>query len=569
MTTALTMTLSRYISSRLADLGTTFAFGVPGAFVMPVWQELNGTPQIILSRHETGGAYMADGYSRVTGKIGVLVATVGPGIANCLPGVTAAYRDSTPMLVVTGQNPVSSFGRGAFLESFALDRSPSPVDVFKPITKASFEIVSIEQAKFFVDTALRLATSGRPGPVHLSIPIDLQQQEIPGIGSRLPLRSSRNPQPETLLGTAVEAAAQALGTARRPLILAGWGAWQSGAAELVNELAGMIDAPVLTTTKGLVVGDAVQQHLLGHVGPGQRGDIASFLKEYDCDALLVAGASLSAYYCGPLQPALQSATLIRIDVDADQLYRRFEPDVAVLGDVGAALTGVLARLRAEPAPPRESPQEQLTAWHRTAADALQRQGIEHGDSVSMAGFVGRLRALLPEDSLIIPDAGNHWLDVLALTHQPPSGLRVLANCGLGSMGWAIGAAVGAAFADVGRKVVCVTGDGSMLMHGTELSVAAEHGRDLSVIVFNNRAHGRVRLGQKLDFGAEQMGTDIEEVDFTAWAAAMGITSGRVSTVGDVEAVAAPLLRRRGTVLIEVMCSPDEMPACLRNWIDAE
>jgi acetolactate synthase-1/2/3 large subunit len=565
----MTMTLSRYISRRLADLGTTFAFGVPGAFVMPVWQELNGTPQIILSRHETGGAYMADGYSRVTGKLGVLVATVGPGIANCLAGVTAAYRDSTPLLVITGQNPVASFGRGGFLESFALDRSASPVDVFRPITKASLEIVSIDQAKFFVDTALRLATSGRPGPVHLSIPIDLQQQEIPGLDDRPAPPRCGTPVPETLLGTAVEAAARLLGTARRPLILAGWGTWQSGAAQFLDHLAGRIDAPVLTTTKGLVVGDVVQQRLIGHVGPGQRGDIASFLEEYDCDVLLVAGASLSAYYCGPLQPALQSSTLIRIDIDADQLYRRFEPDVAVLGDVRAVLAGILTWLEAEPPSTRVSPQRQLAAWHGAAADALGRQAIQYGEDVSMAGFVSRLRTLLPEDALIIPDAGNHWLDVLALTHQPPSGLRVLANCGLGSMGWAIGAAVGAAFADAGRKVVCVTGDGSMLMHGTELSVAAEHGLDLTVIVFNNRAHGRVRLGQKLDFGAEQMGTDIAEVDFTAWAAAMGITSGRVGTVADVETVAVPLLRHRGTVLIEVMCSPDEVPACLRNWMDAK
>lgn len=565
----MTMTLSRYISRRLADLGTRFAFGVPGALVMPVWQELNGAPQIILSRHETGGAYMADGYSRVTGKLGVLVATVGPGIANCLPGVTAAYRDSTPLLVITGQNPVASFGRGGFLESFTLDRSASPVDVFRPITKASLEIVSIDQSQFFVDTALRLATSGRRGPVHLSIPIDLQQQEIPGLDDR-PVQPRRGTlPPETLLGTAVEAAARLLGTAGRPLILAGWGTWQSGAAHLVDQLAGKIDAPVLTTTKGLVVGDAVQQRLIGHVGPGQRGDIASFLKEYDCDVLLVAGASLSAYYCGPLQPALHAATLIRIDIDADQLYRRFEPDVAVLGDVRAVLAGILTRLEAEPPSARVSPQAQLAEWHGAAAKALERQAIQYGEEVSMAGFVSRLRALLPEDALIIPDAGNHWLDVLALTHQPPSGLRVLANCGLGSMGWAIGAAVGAAFADAGRKVVCVTGDGSMLMHGTELSVAAEHGRDLTVIVFNNRAHGRVRLGQKLDFGAEQMGTDIAEVDFTAWAAAMGIASGRIRTVADVEAVAAPLLRRRGTVLIEVMCSPDEVPACLRNWMDAK
>jgi acetolactate synthase-1/2/3 large subunit len=210
--------LSEYLRQRLAAAGVIRAFGVPGYFVMPIWQAFVSAPSIVLARHESGAAFMADGYSRVTGRLGVVLATTGPGMTNCVTGVACAYRDSVPMLVITGQAPTATFGRGAFLESYILDRSTSPGALFAPITKKSIEIVDPEHAAFMIDTAISLALSGRPGPVHLSVPIDLQQREIP-TGGGVPLGFS----PNSVAHTAVAGVARAtelLEGARRPMLLA-------------------------------------------------------------------------------------------------------------------------------------------------------------------------------------------------------------------------------------------------------------------------------------------------------------------------------------------------------------
>jgi acetolactate synthase-1/2/3 large subunit len=183
----------------------------------------------------------------------------------------------------------------------------------------------------------------------------------------------------------------------------------------------------------------------------------------------------------------------------------------------------------------------------------------------MAGTMARLGEWLPPDAIVVPDAGNHWLDTLSL-HQPQRAGGILLNCGLGAMGWGIGAAVGVALADLGRKTVCVTGDGSMLMHGTELSVAAEHGADLLVLVFNNRSHGRVRLGQ-LEFDGGPLGTSLPDIDLTGWMSAMGISAFRVSRPDDVGPVLHRALEQKGTVGVEIRCHADEKPAFLRGWID--
>ena len=184
----------------------------------------------------------------------------------------------------------------------------------------------------------------------------------------------------------------------------------------------------------------------------------------------------------------------------------------------------------------------------------------------MSGAIARLSALLPEDAVVVPDAGNHWLDTISL-HRAPRGGGLQLNCGIGAMGWAIGAAVGMAFARPDSRTVCVTGDGSMLMHGTELSVAAEHRLNLLTVVFNNGSHARVRLGQQQDFHGDTLATDIPSIDFGQWMATMGVRPFLVERPEQVEPVFREALATPGTVGVEVRCRADEVPASLRAWVE--
>lgn len=568
------MNLSDYIHERLRREGVTQAFGVPGSFVMPLWQRFKSDPEIILARHESGAVFMADGWSRATGRLGVALATIGPGLTNCVTGVASAYRDSVPLLLITGQAPTASFGRGAFLESYVLDRSFSPASIFAPITKKSMEIVDLANAGFLVDSALALAQSGRPGPVHVSVPVDLQYGELahPPRPKRAHEESGawvgHNPGRAAVRSDALVSAAAKLATASRPLLLVGWGSVLARAGHQIEAFADELNALVVSTAKAVSCLPGLHPRLLGHLGPGQRSDLLGALGDYDPDVILVLGASMSHYYAEPLRGLLERAVVIRADIDGDQLGLRVQPDVPLHGDVATVVSDLRVLLKEQPAAVDRPMPELAAAFQGRGVRAGAAQELLFRDAVSMSGVVARLAAMLPEDAVVVPDAGNHWLDTLALyTPAGAGGLQL--NCGLGPMGWAIGAAVGMALGDRTRKIVCVTGDGSMLMHGVELSVAAEHQADVLAVVFNNRGHGRVRLGQKSDLDGDPLATSIPAVDFTTWMTVMGIPAFKVTSPRDVAPAFADALAVKGTSGIEVECDPDEVPACLRDWIETD
>jgi acetolactate synthase I/II/III large subunit len=567
--------LTDYLHQQLSAAGVTRAFGVPGYFVMPVWHAFRKDPQIILARHEGGAAFMADGYARATGNLGVVLTTSGPGVTNTATGVASAYQDSVPMLVISGQGSPTTFGRGVFQESFLLDRSASPAALLAPITKTALEIVAPENAAFMIDTAITLALSGRRGPVHLSIPLDQQQLDIP-------VPPPPRPDSPPTVGDVPAApcildAAELLRSACRPLILAGWGSMLARAQPEIARLSAQLGAVVVTSTKAVSCLPRDHPMLLGHFGPGQRSDIAQAVSSYQPDVVLVVGASLSRYYANPLAAVLENAATIRIDISAEQVAFRMRADVGIVGDAReavSALRSVIAAGGADSgAEPDRSAVELVSAFQERAERAALRQKPESHGMPSVAGTIVRLSRMLPPDAVVIPDAGNHWLDTISLCRAGRTG-GVQLNCGVGAMGWAIGASVGMAMvasqqgaAGRGPLTVCVTGDGSMLMHGAELTVAAEHELNLLVVVFNNRSHGRVRLGQRLDFDREPMGTDIPGIDFAQWMSAMGLRTFRIDHADQVDEVLAAALATPGTVGVEVLCHPDEVPACLRSWIE--
>jgi acetolactate synthase-1/2/3 large subunit len=556
--------LSEFLHRRLATAGVMRAFGVPGYFVMPIWQEFSrGAPEIVLARHESGAAYMADGHSRTTRTLGVVLATSGPGMTNCVTGVACAYRDSVPMLVITGQAPTSTFGRGAFLESYLLDRSTSAAALLSPITKKSIEIVDPANGAFLIDTAISLSQSGRPGPVHLSIPIDLQQTEIPD--DRPPhVHTTSQGHEQVAFGAAITHVADLLAHAARPLLLAGWGCMLAGAEGELTALAEETGALVVTSTKALSCLPTWHPSRFGHLGPGQRSDTARVINDYAPDVVVITGASLSSYYAEAIAPALDTAALVRIDIDPDSLQLRRMPDVAIHGDARAVLQALRYASRTRQAAKRG--RSLADDFQSKARRALAAQPPAYGTHPSVSGTIARLAEMLPADAVVVPDAGSHWLDTISL-HQAQRAGGIQLNCGIGAMGWAIGASIGMATASTDRLTVCITGDGSMLMSGGELSVAAEHRLNHLTLVFNNQSHGRVRIGQRMDFDGEPFRTDIPPIDFAQWMAAMGIRSFKIEHPWQVEPTLKDAIKSPGTVGVEILCDPDETPASLRNWIE--
>ncbi|MGH7184944.1 MAG: thiamine pyrophosphate-binding protein [Pseudomonadota bacterium] len=363
-------------------------------------------------------------------------------------------------------------------------------------------------------------------------------------------------------------AADLLCAAARPMLLAGWGCMRSGAEADLALLAEEISAVVVSSTKAVSCLPARHPHRLGHLGPGQRSDIAETIRQFAPDVVVAIGASLSSYYTQPIADVLDHATLIRIDVDPDNLYLRRAVELAIVGDARHTVIALreAIRVRRSRAVASEDAPALVGAFHAKARRAALAQPTEYASHPAMSGTLARLGAMLPAQSIVIPDAGNHWLDTIAL-HCPQHAGGLQLNCGIGAMGWAIGASVGIAMAHPGHRTVCVTGDGSMLMHGAELSVAAEHGLNLVTLVFNNRSHGRVRLGQRMDFDGEPFGTDIPSIDFATWMAAMGLRTFKIERPDQVEPVLKESLSTPGTVGIEIMCHPDEVPASLRDWIE--
>jgi acetolactate synthase-1/2/3 large subunit len=343
---------------------------------------------------------------------------------------------------------------------------------------------------------------------------------------------------------------------------------RSGAEADLALLAEEISAVVVSSTKAVSCLPGGHPYRLGHLGPGQRCDIVETIRRYAPDVVVVIGASLSSYYTQPIADVLERATLIRIDVDPDNLHLRRGVELAIVGDARGSVIALREAIRTRQ--PRvtadDSVRRLVGAFQAKARHAALAQPIEFDSYPSMSGTLARLGAILPARCTVVPDAGNHWLDTITL-HNPKHAGGLQLNCGIGAMGWAIGASVGIAMAKPEQLTVCVTGDGSMFMSGAELSVAAEHGLNLVTLVFNNRAHGRVRLGQRMDFGGEPFGTSIPSIDFAAWMMAMGVRTFKIERSDQVEPVLKEAVSTPGTVGVEIMCHPDEVPASLRNWIE--
>jgi acetolactate synthase-1/2/3 large subunit len=539
--------------SYLKAEGVEVVFGIPGGLLHPFFEvlERDGTIKLVLSRHEEGAAFMADGFARVGRKLSVCAGTSGPGATNLLTGVACAYADGVPMLVVTGQAASHALGKGAAQETSREDMDI--VAMFRPVTKYSAMVTSAGSMGQHLRRALRHALCGRPGPVHLNVPVDLWEKPLEE--EWFDPRTYR-PATSAFDRAAVQNAAMALIKARRPLIFAGAGVAGAGAQEHLRTLAELLPARVATTPRGKGVFSERHALSLGVMGFAGHADARDAMLGSDVDVLLTVGTSLNETATLNWRPELaRDRKLIQLDIDPDRIGRNYPVDIALVGDARTVLIELvyhLHRLIREGRSPASS-------WGEAPPldpgnGRFLEPALRSSNQLPLTPQRWRrdLEEVLPDNAIVFSDIGGHMLSNIHYLSMGEGQTFVL-NLGFGSMGHGTVAPIGAALAAPTRPVVAIVGDACFTMNGMELISAAEQDIKVIWIVEHNNMHGITWHGSKLVGSRQPLRTvrNRRTLDVAGMARAMGLSAWVVEGPGDLQRVFTEALAVRGPALIEV------------------
>ena len=530
--------------------GVSVVFGIPGGLLHPFFEVIETDPDIelVVTKHEEGAAFMADGYARVSRRLSVCAGTSGPGATNMITGVACAFADGIPMLVVTGQVASHMFGKGAAQETSREDMDI--VAMFRPVTKYSAMVTSPESMAQHLRRALRQALSGRPGPVHLNVPVDLWERPLEEAWFD---PKTYRPDTRTFDRAAVQRAATHLMHAKRPVLFAGGGVGIAGAEEHLRALAELLPARVATTPrgKGLFAEDhALSLGVMGFAGHAAAREV---LLGAGTDVLLTVGTSLNETATLNWTPELrQNRVFIQLDIDSDRIGRNYPVDVALVGDAQTVLVEIvyhLHRMMREGGRP-------ASTWADVPPPSRVYSSPELRTSEQVPLTPQRwrkdLEEVLPSDAVIFSDIGGHMLsNIHYLTIK--SGQKFVLNLGFGSMGHGTVAPVGAALVDKKRPVFAIIGDACFTMNGMELVTAAEYGIRVIWIVENNNMHGITWHGSKL-VGARVPLDAVRykrPLEVAAIARAMGLAAWVVDSPGQIQNAVLEALAYSGPSLIEV------------------
>ncbi len=522
----------------LIEQGCTTVFGYPGASVVDIYDALRSRSSEIrhvLTAHEQGAAHAADGWARSTGKVGVVIATSGPGATNLVTGIATAYLDSVPLVAITGNVATSQIGTDAFQE---IDIT----GITLPITKHNFFVSDVKETAPSIREAFRLAVSGRPGPVLVDIPRDVQIAE-----------TEYEPQPavtaergEGAKDVRVAQAAGLLNKCRRPLIYFGGGLAASGAQSEMLELAEKLDAPLACSLMGL---SAIPSDTPGFLGMhGVYGRYAAGQAFRGADCVLALGARFNDRTLGRDGELAPEAKIIHVDIDGAELSKNVGAAVGLRGDVKKTLVKLNGLIR-----PRKHP-----AWREEVRSFADRetQLEDRRPGMTPKNILTALNARLSPETPVATDVGQHQMWA-AQTLRFSLPRRFITSGGLGTMGFGLGAAVGACMA-TGERTVLVTSDGSLGMSLTELATAVSNRLPIVVLLLNNRALGMVRQWQTTYFGARYYATELDrKTDFVAAARAFGADGMKAGSLGELETAFDKAFGADGPFIIECPVDPNE------------
>ncbi|WP_241173293.1 acetolactate synthase large subunit [Enterobacter roggenkampii] len=518
--------------------GITTVAGIPGGTVLPLYDALSQSTQIrhVLARHEQGAGFIAQGMARTQGKPAVCMACSGPGATNLVTAIADARLDSIPLICITGQVPSSMIGTDAFQE----------VDTYGisiPITKHNYLVRDIAELPQVISDAFRIAQSGRPGPVWIDIPKDVQTAEIEI--DVLPEPGERAPAPEFSAESVRDAAAM-INAAKRPVLYLGGGA--INAADEIRQFAEKANLP--TTMTLMALGMLPKAHPLSLGMLGMHGARSTNYILQEADLLIVMGARFDDRAIGKTEEFCPNAKIIHVDIDRAELGKIKQPHVAIQGDVAEVLAQLIPQTDAT----------DRADWRQLVAD-LQREfpGAipTEGDPLSHYGLINAVAACVDDSAIITTDVGQHqmWTAQAYPLNRPR---QWLTSGGLGTMGFGLPAAVGAALANPDRKVICFSGDGCLMMNIQEMATAAENQLDVKIILMNNEALGLVHQQQSLFykqgvFAATYPGM----INFMQIAAGFGLHTCDLNAEEDAHAALQAAISRPGPALIHVRIDPEQ------------
>ncbi len=522
---------SEIVIECLKEQGVDTVFGYPGGAILNIYDELykhSGEIRHILTSHEQGAAHAADGYARSTGKVGVCLATSGPGATNLVTGIATAYMDSVPVVAITANVGVSLLGRDSFQEIDILG-------VTMPITKHNFIVKDVNKLADTIRWAFRIAQEGRPGPVLIDIPKDVTA----GIAEYEP----KVPEPivrstEYIREADLEEAVRLICEAKRPFLLVGGGAVISGAQEELQEFARKIHAPVADSLMGKGAFDGRNDLYTGMVG--MHGTKTANLGVTKCDLLIVIGARFSDRVVGQAQSFAKNARIIQIDVDAAEINKNIMVDAAVIGDVKEVLKRLNARLT----------EHRHDEWDDEIRALKEKYPLKYNTEVlSGPGIIEEIYRQTGGDAIIVTEVGQHQMWA-AQYYKYPKPRTLLTSGGLGTMGYGLGAAIGAKVANPDKTVINIAGDGCFRMNMNEIATAARYNIPIIQVVINNHVLGMVRQWQTLFYEKRYSATVLNDaVDFVKLAEAMGATGIRVEKKEELApAIEKALLLGRPVVL---------------------
>ena len=533
------MTGAELIIRMLEQHGITSVSGIPGGAALPLYDALgNSRIRHILARHEQGAGFIAQGIARTTGKAAVCISSSGPGATNLMTAIADAKLDSVPLVCITAQVSSPMIGTDAFQE----------VDTYGmsiPITKHNYLVRNVQDLPGIIADAFRIAESGRPGPVWVDVPKDVQAAIIEI--DELPPIMPKDPLPLFDAEKVTEAAAM-INQAKRPILYIGGGIVASQSQQLVQSFAERAGLPTTMTLMGL--GTIPQQHPLYLGMLGMHGARYTNMILQESDLLIVVGARFDDRAIGKAEQFCPDAKIIHVDIDRAEISKIKQPDIAINADAGQVLAMLL-------------PQIEVNArqtWNDHIAQIKQEfplEQINKSDPLSHFGLIAAVADAVDNDAIITTDVGQHQMWV-AQAYPLCRPRQWLTSGGRGTMGFGLPAAIGAALAEPSRKIVCFTGDGSIMMNIQEMATAAEHNLDIKIILMNNQALGMVHQQQTLMFNEHIVASAYPyQTDFVTIAKGFGLHTCDLNKESDPHAALQAAIDRPGPCLIHALIDVSE------------
>ncbi len=546
------MTGADMVVRALQEQGVEHIFGYPGGAVLPIYDAIFQQDKLehVLVRHEQGAAHAAEGYARSTGKCGVLLVTSGPGATNAVTGLTDALMDSIPLVCITGQVPTPLIGSDAFQEC-------DTVGITRPCTKHNYLVKSIDDLPRIMHEAFHIATSGRPGPVVIDIPKDIQFETGTYIGASSVDTPSYKPQLKGDMD-AIRQAVEMIANAKKPIFYTGGGVINSGpiASNLLRELVGLTGFPITSTLMGLGCYPASNDQWLGMLG--MHGTYEANMAMHDCDVMINIGARFDDRVTGRLDAFSPNSKKIHIDIDPSSINKIVQVDVPIIGDVAHVLEDML-RIWRDGA--YQTDKQALAGWWSQIEDWRGRQSLAFKpaqDQIKPQYAVQRLYEMTKDrKTFITTEVGQHQMWAAQHYHfDEPN--RWMTSGGLGTMGYGVPAAVGVQIAHPDALVIDIAGEASVQMTLQEMSTAIQYRLPIKIFILNNEYMGMVRQWQELLHGGRYAHSYSEALpDFVKMAEAFGATGLRAQTPEELDKAIEEMLATDGPVIFDCIVTKEE------------